>query len=184
MSSSLNDINVLERYHVFSILANDRGHSVNFTINGNNYLMGYYLADGILLFMVYFCKNNTSSNRLKSQTFCTVPKICKDAERAFRILQARFNIVCGPTRFRDEQTLVDIMKACIIMYNIIIEDESGPGTIECYETTPNITMSRERTNEFMEFIETHQQIRDRIVHSQLQHDHAEDLWNLYRQAHS
>lgn len=70
------------------------------------------------------------------------------------------------------------------MYNIIIEDESGPGTIECYETTPNITVSRERTNEFMEFIETHQQIRDRMVHSQLQHDHAEDLWNLYRQAHS
>lgn len=66
------------------------------------------------------------------------------------------------------------------MYKIIIEDESGPGTIECDDTTPNITVPGEWTNEFMEFIETHQQIRD----SQLQHDLAEDLWNLYRQAHS
>lgn len=77
MSSSLNDINVLERYHVFSILANDRGHSVNFTINGNNYLMGYYLADGILLFMVYFCKTIPAPIGLKAKHFAQSQKFAR-----------------------------------------------------------------------------------------------------------
>lgn len=90
-----------------------------------------------------FVKTIPAPIGLKAKHFAQSQKFArKDAERAFGILQARFNIVCGPTRFMDEHTLVDIMKACIIMYNIIIEDESGPGTIECYETTPNITMSR------------------------------------------
>jgi hypothetical protein len=43
----------------------------------------------------------------------------KDVERAFGILQARFTIVRGPTRFWD------IMNACVIMHNMIIEDDHG-----------------------------------------------------------
>ena len=29
----------------------------------------------------------------------------------------------GPARYWDEETLADIMKACIIMHNMVIEDE-------------------------------------------------------------
>ena len=39
-------------------------------------------------------------------------------------------------------------------------------------------MSREPTNEFMEFIQVHQCIRDREVHSQLQMNLVEHLWQL------
>ena len=35
----------------------------------------------------------------------------------------RFAIVCGPTRFFFPETLQDIMKACIILHNMIIENE-------------------------------------------------------------
>ena len=39
------------------------------------------------------------------------------------MLQARFAIVRGPTRFWHQEDLSFIMKACIILHNMIIEDE-------------------------------------------------------------
>ena len=51
-------------------------------------------------------------------------EVCKkDVERAFAALQARFAIMAGPTRFWKKYVLHDIMSACIIMHNIIMEDE-------------------------------------------------------------
>ena len=47
LPGSNNDINVLERSHVFFELAQGRAPAVNYLINGHNYTMGYYLADGI-----------------------------------------------------------------------------------------------------------------------------------------
>ncbi|XP_020243682.1 uncharacterized protein LOC109821936 [Asparagus officinalis] len=47
----------------------------------------------------------------------------KDVERAFDVLQSRFAIIKGPARFWDKRTLHDIMTACIIMHNMIVEDE-------------------------------------------------------------
>ena len=43
---------------------------------------------------------------------------------------------------------------------------------------PTIQLSRENTNTFTEFIETHQCIRDHKIHSQLQTDLVEHLWQL------
>ena len=39
------------------------------------------------------------------------------------MLQARFAIVRGPARFWHHEDLTFIMKACIILHNMIIEDE-------------------------------------------------------------
>ena len=49
----------------------------------------------------------------------------KDVERAFEILQAQFAIVRGPARFWDQDILWYIMTACVIMHNMIIENERG-----------------------------------------------------------
>jgi hypothetical protein len=74
-------------------------------------------------------------------------------ECAFGILQVRFSIVRGPTHFWDEATLNDIMKACIILHNMIIEDERDPNGVQQgddYEQVPEsipTTVSRERTTE-------------------------------------
>jgi hypothetical protein len=42
-----NDINVLEKSFIFFDLAQERAPPVNYTNNGHNYNMRYYLADGI-----------------------------------------------------------------------------------------------------------------------------------------
>lgn len=47
----------------------------------------------------------------------------KDVERAFGVLQSKFAIVKGPASFWGKTTLHYIMSACIIMHNMIIEDD-------------------------------------------------------------
>jgi hypothetical protein len=57
LPGSLNDIDVLDRSHLFRYLANGEGPFVNFSVNGNQYNMGYYLTDGIYPAYAAFVKN-------------------------------------------------------------------------------------------------------------------------------
>jgi hypothetical protein len=47
MPGSLNDVNVLDRSPIFVALVKGCTSPVNYTINGNEYTMGCYLADEI-----------------------------------------------------------------------------------------------------------------------------------------
>ena len=47
MPGSHNDINVLHRSHLFAKLAEGIAPEVYYSINGHDYTMGYYLANGI-----------------------------------------------------------------------------------------------------------------------------------------
>lgn len=89
----------------------------------------------------------------------------KDVKHAFRVLQAWFTIVRGPERFFHLETLKDIMMACVILYNMIIEDEGANNGAEDLEyeqvNEPLEPMTLEDTNDFNEFIECHYYIRDR-----------------------
>jgi hypothetical protein len=126
LPGSLNDINVLHMSPLFDRLAQGKAPVVNYMINGHNYDMGYYLADGIYPSWSTFVKTIKAAANLKDQNFSAAQESQrKDVERAFGVLQARFAIVRGPARFWDEATLRDIMMACIIMHNMIIEDERG-----------------------------------------------------------
>jgi hypothetical protein len=47
VAGSNNDINVLNRSPLFTEVVQGRAPEVQFTVNNNEYNMGYYLADGI-----------------------------------------------------------------------------------------------------------------------------------------
>ncbi|XP_050248607.1 uncharacterized protein LOC126695849 [Quercus robur] len=164
--------------------AQGRAPTAHYSINGDDYTMGYYLADDIYLQWSTFVKTIPRPLGAKRKLFAKAQEAYrKDVERAFGVLQARFAIVRGLARFFYHETLQDIMKACIIIHNMIIEDERDEAeAVDLdYEQIDKISctpMSREPTNEFTEFIQVHQCIRDREVHSQLQMNLVEHLWQL------
>ena len=77
------------------------------------------------------------------------------------------------------------MKACIILHNIIVEDEQDDNEVVDldYEQidgvdNPPMQVSLEQSDGFMAYIESYERIRDREIHFQLQLDLIEHLWQL------
>jgi hypothetical protein len=126
MPGSLNDINILYRSSIFAALAEGRTAPVNYIINGHEYTMGYYLVDGIYPNWSTFVKKIPRPLGSKRKYFARKQESArKDVKRAFGVLQSLFAIVRGPVRYWDEETCANIMKACIIIHNIIIEIEGA-----------------------------------------------------------
>ncbi|XP_052136453.1 uncharacterized protein LOC127754887 [Oryza glaberrima] len=124
LPGSLNDINVLQRSPLFQRLTSGTAPELEFMVNGKKYTMGYYLADGIYRSRATFVKTISNPQGNKRIHYAKVQEgVRKDVERAFGVLQARFAMVRGPARFWDTETLWYIMTACVIMHNMIIENE-------------------------------------------------------------
>ncbi|XP_074359701.1 uncharacterized protein LOC141699757 [Apium graveolens] len=95
-SGSLNDINVLDRSNLFSEWTEGRAPEVNYILNGHEYDMGYYLANGIYPAYSTFVKTISAPQGNKRKHFAKMQEsVRKDVERAFGVLQARFAIVRG-----------------------------------------------------------------------------------------
>ena len=126
--------------NIFSKLVEGRASVVNYSINGNDYIMGYYLADGIYPKWSTFVKTILAPQGEKGKLFAKAQEAYrKDVERAVRVLQARFFF---------PETLQDIMKACIILHNMTIEDERDKNEVvnfdyEQPDETPQIQVSHE-----------------------------------------
>ncbi|XP_076921986.1 uncharacterized protein LOC143583615 [Bidens hawaiensis] len=186
MPGSHNDINVLERSFVLTKLAQGRAPSVNYAINGHDYTMGYYHADGIYPKWQTFVKTIPSPRGNKHKYFAKAQESArKDVERAFGVLQQRFAIIRGPSRMFKVKVLTNIMKAYVILHNMIIEDERDDGdnlNIEYDQLDDDLPeLLRTQTCEFMDFIQRHLCIRDSSAHYQLQEDLIEHQWLLYSQ---
>ena len=84
--------------------------------------------------MVYFCKDNLAPKGRKRSLFATTQESTrKDVERAFGVLQAQFAIVRGLAHLWRIETLDYIMKACIILHDMIIEDERDANGAEDFD---------------------------------------------------
>uniref|UniRef100_A0A0D3ECS7 DDE Tnp4 domain-containing protein n=1 Tax=Brassica oleracea var. oleracea TaxID=109376 RepID=A0A0D3ECS7_BRAOL len=103
----LNDINVLDRSPVFDDIIKGQAPQVTLSVNGREYHLAYYLTD-----------------RPKAVLFTQHQEaVRKDVEHAFGVLQARLSIVKNPSLFWDKVKIGKIMRACIILHNMIVEDE-------------------------------------------------------------
>jgi hypothetical protein len=123
---SHNDINVLQCSPVFDDVANGKAPPVDFSVNGNTYSLDYYLADGIYHQWATLVKSISAPISNKQKVFAAQQEACrKDVERAFGVLQAKWKILHGPARLWKQKTLNSIMCACVILHNMVIEDERG-----------------------------------------------------------
>ena len=108
----------------------------------------------------------------------------KDVERAFGVLQSRFAIVRGPSRNWHANTMQHIMYACIIMHNMIVEDErSGYNGNFDYEQVSDNSPTAEIVHgplpDFATLLERIAHVRERSIHRRLQEDLTEHIWQRF-----
>ncbi|CAO2167253.1 unnamed protein product [Urochloa humidicola] len=117
----------------------------------------------------------------KTQRFATVQESArKDIERAFGVLQARWAVIRGPAYGWEREQLSNIMTACIIMHNMIVEDEKFEATNTNFSNIgKQVTPSTGNVPELGEFIAAHHRLRDPARHIQLQKDLIEHNWMRY-----
>jgi hypothetical protein len=93
--------------------------------------MGYYLVDKIYPEWATIVKTMSQPVNAKDQTFATTQECTrKDVERVFRVLRSKFRIIQNSCRFWNAKDMNTIMRACIILHNMILEDEKVIDVLE------------------------------------------------------
>ena len=90
----------------------------------------------------------------------------------------------GPARMWDKEDLWYIMQACVVLHNMIIEDERDEEDDFNYhqESVPVLqTMDYQRRNPCVleDFLKIHDEIEDRSSHERLRDDLVEHLWAIH-----
>jgi hypothetical protein len=94
VAGSNNDINVLQQSSIFIRKLKGQAPRVKYTVNGNKYDQGYYLADGIYPEWAIFVKSIYMPINDKNQEFSYHQEgERKDIERAFGVLRRRWCIL-------------------------------------------------------------------------------------------
>jgi hypothetical protein len=110
----------------------------------------------------------------------------KDIERAFSVLRHRFSILKRPAHLYDRDQLNDVVLACIILHNMIGEDEKEENIEENLDlnVVPSSTTIEEPefspdqyVTSFDRVLEKDSDIRDRSAHFQLKKDLVKHIWN-------
>jgi len=193
VAGSNNDINVLSQSDLFVKYLRGEDPKVQYSINGREYDLPYYLGDGIYPEWHVFVKSIRKPQIDKHKLFAEKQEgERKDVECAFGILQSRFCILRRPARLFEQGDLQNIMIACIIMHNMIIEDERDieqvpldlneeGGTFIVEEAT----ITHGENPELEDVLNRNTALHDRQAHKQLQSDLIEHIWqkfgNTYRQ---
>ncbi|XP_056865852.1 uncharacterized protein LOC130511938 [Raphanus sativus] len=177
---TLNDLNILDRSPVFDEIINGNAPEVNFHVNGREYGLAYYLADGIYPKWATFIQSIRLPQGQKQSLFATTQEsVRKDVERAFGVLQARFAIVRNPSKLWDKNKIGNIMKACIILHNMIVEDERGSylhATEFQQQEDVDPTFVVKRTTNLRTTLGRRAEVRDTPGHYQLKEDLVEHIW--------
>ncbi|XP_056846906.1 uncharacterized protein LOC108858542 [Raphanus sativus] len=178
---TMNDLNVLDRSPVFDDIIYGRAPGVDFTVNGREYNYAYYLTDGIYPEWATFMKSIRLPQGDKNKLFAKKQEsVRKDVERAFGVLQARFAVIKNPSNLWDKSKIANIIRACIILHNMIVEDERRTQSPD--ETFQDADISfcvKMPTQQFDNVDYVAQQIRDTPIHTQLKLDLIENIWDKF-----
>jgi hypothetical protein len=98
----------------------------------------------------------------------------KDIERAFGVLQARFAIVRGPSRFWDNGTL--IMTTCVILHNMIIEDDKYLNLEFFFDNVGTCVKPSKNPDKIQETVRN---IKNRATHRRLKEDLIRYHWRRH-----
>jgi hypothetical protein len=143
----------------------------------NEYTMGYYLADDIYLGWATFVKYvKDPKDKIEAEFVKAQEAARNEIKRAFGVLQARFPIVQGPARFWDKKSLANIMTCCVILHDMIIDDERGLSFPCFYDNFGTRVPTQWNSDRIEVFLETHRLIENATTHAQLVYDLKMQHW--------
>jgi hypothetical protein len=184
LPGTLNNISVLDRSSIFQQCQDGIGPKIQYTVNGNEYNLGYYLTDGIYPKYSMLIQSISQPHGIKKKYYAKMQEAYrKDVKRAFGVLQARYAIIKFAGRLWKESDLDLIMQTVIILHNMTIEDEEGSKYANDYEyhqlphTKASVSTNEESNQSFDTFLLRYQRIRDIHRHTRLKDDLIEHLWN-------
>ena len=73
----MNDLNILDRSHVFEDIINSNAPQVNFYVNGTEYHLGYYLTDGIYPKLATFVQSIRLPQGEKNSLFAKTQEVVR-----------------------------------------------------------------------------------------------------------
>ena len=119
-----NDINVVERSPLLAQIFQEEDHDLTFEVNDYVYPWYYLFIDGIYLPCICLVQPIHEPENKMQEHFTKCQKSAKKkVEKALWVLQARWKIVKNPVKQWDLETISNIMMTCIIIHNMIIEDD-------------------------------------------------------------
>jgi hypothetical protein len=140
VAGSNNDIDVLNQSTLFLNELKGQAPRVQYTVNGNQHNIGYYFVDGIYPEWAVFMKSIRMPITDKDKLYAEHQEGArKDIERAFGVLRRRFSILKRHARLYDRDQLNDVVLACIILHNMIVENEKEEDIEENLD--PNVAPS-------------------------------------------
>jgi hypothetical protein len=145
--------------------------------------MRYYLTDGIYPFCPVFMKDVHLTQQEKHRFFSLKPSsLRKDVECAFELLKKRFNILVIQCRSYSQHILTLIMRVCIILYNMIIDDERDHSFNKNYHTVIFIVappINYEAPTSLTRILHREAEMTSGFIFSSLQSDLMEHVWNKF-----
>ncbi|XP_042058643.1 uncharacterized protein LOC121803008 isoform X2 [Salvia splendens] len=93
----------------------------------------------------------------------------------------------GPLRYWDKEVLRDIMITCIILHNMIVEDErdlSSPIKVARHAPQPEVEMTTNEDVRFQEYLTRYAAIRNKNAHLELRNALVDHLWENFSNTQS
>ncbi|XP_013617364.1 PREDICTED: uncharacterized protein LOC106323855 [Brassica oleracea var. oleracea] len=159
-----------------------RAPKVKFKVNNHTYRMPYYLTDGIYPNWATFIQSIPLPQGPKAVAFAKRQESTrKDVERAFGVLQSRFAIVKNSALKWDKEKIGKVMRACVILHNMIVEDErqgyilANTSEFESGESNRSSKVRR-RESVNVDMLNIRNLVRDPQIHERLKIDLVENVW--------
>lgn len=196
MPGASNDINVLDASPLMSeYLDKDMPH-FSYNVNGIEYEFVYWLADGIYPEWRCFVKTISAPIGDVEKYFAKAQEaLRKDVERAFGVLQARFAIVARPSRRWKLDDVARTMRCCIILHNMIVEDDKLSGRATSFSSY-QVSHGRNPEPHIAEFerldvhewddvsqLEKYKDVQSSVEHFRLKKDLMQHLWSQRSRLH-
>ena len=102
----------------------------------------------------------------------------KDVEHDFCVLQSRWGIIRQPALTWSTEKLLEVMTACVVMHNMIVEDERDDSIYnQGFDFQgENVEPEHPPPATFEQFVQFRRELRDWHTHVQLQDDLVEHVW--------